>query len=176
MQGSAPRGPGRAECGHRRCALSPDPGLAQGGRPSDFPGRPKARLSLEREKQPLQVGKGASQHRLDRAPPVPVPRAGAGPKERAGRLDQANTSSSSPEPTWPDETLGWEHAGSAMPSEVLWPSSKQQQRCSRLVAASAFHVLLPFKVMTKSSRKMATQLVPVPETELFIVLNYSVCI
>lgn len=74
------------------------------------------------------MGKGASQHGLDLAPPVPAPQAGAGPKERAGRLGQASTSSSSPEPTWPDGTLGWERAGSAMPSKVLWPSSKQQQR------------------------------------------------
>lgn len=72
------------------------------------------------------MGKGASQHRLDRALPVPEPQAGAGPKERAGRPGPGQHLPS--EPTWLDGTLGWECSGSAMPSEALWPSSKQHQR------------------------------------------------
>lgn len=123
------------------------------------------------------MGKGTSQHRLDGGHQLSQhTRWERGPRREQAAPGRASTSSSPRSPR--GQTGPWGGSARGLPCRArrLGPAPSST-RDDPVQLAFAFHVLLPFKVMTKSSRKMATWLVLVPETELlFIVLNYSVCV
>ena len=122
------------------------------------------------------MGKGTSQHRLDGGHHLSQrTRWERGPRRERAAPGRASTSSFPRSPRGQTGPWGGSTRGQPCRARRSGPAPSGA-RDDSVRLAFAFHVVLPFKVTMKSSRKMATRLVPVPETELFIVLNYSVCI